>query len=156
LRRGAAGHELLSRALQQAAPEFETRRVRELRLTVSADRSSANAFLIVVTNTGPHPYEALRIGYERLLLHAEHFGLDSTHMPDNVARKEGPPLVIDVLAPGKAIEIVRSGYGTHDEYDGPRETVLDLAYRFQGREFAVQARRWADVTVVLPNARENY
>ena len=155
LRRGAAGNEILQRALDDARPGFEGCRVSDLRITVSAEGSAPDSFVIAVTNKGAHPYESLRVGYERLLLHAEHFGLDTTHMPQEVAWKPGEPLVIDVLRPGETTRLVRTGYGNHDAYDGPRETVLDLAYRFRGKAFHVPDRRWSPVTVDLPNAREN-
>lgn len=153
LRRGPSGNEYLRQAFKQARPEFESRRVRDLSIAVSAASSGPDHYLISVTNTGSRTYEGLRVHYEACLLDAENFGLDTTHMPSELARIPGEPIAIGNLPPGKTARIVRSGYGPHDQFDGPREMVLDLEYRLGGKSFTREDRRWSQVNIDLPNAR---
>jgi len=152
LRRGASGNELLRRALEQALPEFESRRVGDISITISPESSGPNCYLLAVTNTGHHTYEDLHVGYERLLLHAESFGLDTTHMPADMAWIAGEPVVIKALAPGKTACVVRNGYGSHEQFDGYRETVLDLEYRIGRKTVTTRDRRWSQAILDLPNA----
>ena len=127
----------------------------DISITVVADGSGPNRDLLLVRNLGSCTYENLRIHHEPLLLDAESFGLDTTHMPSEVARIPGEPVVIDTLAPGAIAKVVRAGYDAHDRYDGPGITALDLEFRVDGREFTQAARRWTQVHMDLPTARED-
>jgi len=141
------------RTLCPARRPIESRRVGDISIAVSPGSSGPKSYRLAITNNGPHAYENLRVGYERLLLHAENFGLDTTHMPSEQAWIAGEPVVIAALAPGETAHVLRDGYGSHEQFDGHRETVLDLEYRFRGKTITAQDRRWSEATVDLPNAR---
>ena len=152
LRRGFSGNELLQKAFNDARPDFERRRVSDLSITVTADKSAPDRYALAITNRGTQTYKALRVHYEPLLLHAESFGLDTTHMPADQAWIAGEPMIVDTLEPGTTARMVRKGFGSHDRFDGLRETVMDLEYRLGLKTVSSREQRWAEVTVDLPNA----
>ena len=153
LRRGAGGIEYLRQSLALTRPEFEARRAPGLSINVSPSPADPVGYVLTVANDGPHAYQNLHIDYGALLLNAEHFGLDTTHMSDADARKPGKPIEIGVLSAGQSVQVMRTGYESHDRYDGPHETVLDLQFQLQGRAFATRDRRWIPIFVNLPTAR---
>jgi len=151
--RGAGGNEYLGQVMKHARAEFEARRAGDLAITVSADSSGPDRYLISITNTSRHTYRDLRVHYEVLLLDAENFGHDTTRMPSEVARIPGEPLFIDALPPGKTAQVVRKGYGPRDRFDGPRKTALDLEFGVDGKQFTKADRRWSQGNVDLVNSR---
>jgi hypothetical protein len=150
LRRGAGGHAYLEEVFRQARPGFEARKVRDLSIDVAADAATSNRYLLRIRNTGMRTFNDLRIHYEPLLLFAEHFGLDSTHMPDDVAYAHGEPLILDALRAGETVVIAKSGYASADRYDGPPEAALDLEYRIGNRKVGRDDKHWVQATVCLP------
>jgi hypothetical protein len=155
LRRGPQGIEYLRQSFALTRPEFEARRAAGLSIVVSPYATDPASYVITVNNNGSHTYRKLLVRYEALLLYAGNFGLDTTHMPDKEARKPGGPIEIAVVSPGESVQVVRTGYGLHDEYDGPHETAVDLEYRLESKTFATDDRRWCQVTVNLRNARSD-
>ena len=153
LREGHGGHEWLRAAHELTRPEFEARRAAGLSIVVSPLGANASSYVISVTNQGPHEYARLRIGYEPLLLNAESFGLDTTHMPHAQAQKPGEPIEIAALPVDRTIEIARVGYDAHERYDGFRETAVDVEFELNGKRYSREDKRWCPVTVELPNAR---
>ena len=155
LRRGPQGIEYLRQSFALTRPEFEARRAAGLSIVVSPCATDRCSYVITVNNNGPHTYRNLLVRYESLLLDAGNFGLDTTHMPHEMARNPGAPIEIAVVAPGESVQVVRTGYGLHDEYDGYHETTVDLEYRLEGQTFATDDRRWSQVTVNLRNAKSD-
>jgi hypothetical protein len=155
LRRGTGGHAYLSEALKLARPDFESRGVRDLSITISADSSGPDRYLISVRNSGSRTFEELRVHHEPVLLDAESFGLDTTHMPSEQASIAGEPVLVDILPPGQTAAVVRSGYGPHERYDGPQETVFDVEYRSGGKSFTRENRHWCHVRVAMAKARSD-
>ena len=145
--------ELLQWALGQAWPGHEAREVKGLRIVVSADDSAADAYRVEVTNTGRHAFEQLTIDYRDILLWAESFGLDTTHMPAEQQYIAGEPIHIESLAPGGTARFVRKGYRDHEAYDGLRERLLNVEFVQDGQPATKADRRWAPAVVKLPNAR---
>lgn len=153
-RKGPIDDEIFLQAIEEAEREFQKRRVPDLLISVSADATSQAHYLISVTNTGARTFEDLRVKYEAFLLDAESFGLDTTHMPSELARRPGEPLLIRTLVPGQTVQEVRKGYGAQEDYDGFSEYRVELEYRAEGRTFVQHDRQWANVVVNLPNARK--
>jgi hypothetical protein len=123
LRRGAGKSEYLRQCHALTRPEFEGRRAAGLSIVVSPGTGDRTAYVIAVRNVGPNTYQNVRVRYEPLLLNAGNFGLDTTHMPSDVARKVAEIVEFPSIAPGQSVHVVRPGYGPHDQYDGPRTTV---------------------------------
>lgn len=155
LRQEPSDHPFMQRSIALTVPKFEACRAPGLSLVVEPDPDDAKRYLITITNAGRLTYENLRVRYERLLLDAESFGIDTTHMPSGLARKPGEAIEIHVLAPKQSIRLVRPGYGTHDEYHGPHESAVDLDFRLEGKTFTAEDRRWTQVTVQLPNSSKD-
>jgi len=153
LRRGPGGNEYLRQSFALTRPEFEARRAVGLSIVVSPCPSDPASYVITVSNDGPHTYQEVRVRYEPLLLDAGNFGLDTTHMPQDLARKPGAPIEVPLVPARSSVDLVITGYGSHDRYDGPRETAIDLEFRLEGREFSADDRRWTQATVNLPKAR---
>ena len=61
-------------------------------------------------------------------------------------------MVIETLPQGKTAVVLRDGFGSHEQFDGYRETVLDLEYRLGRKIVTTRDRRWGQATVDLPNA----
>lgn len=148
-KRGHAGHPYMREVIELAQPRFEARKVAELAVRIAPDASGPNRYAITVTNRGARAFEALRVHYEALLLFAEHFGLDTTHMPDDMARIAGEPLLIDSLPAGQSVTLVRPGYATRDRYDGPREAALDVEFNGAGLRGTAADRRWCLAEVAV-------
>ncbi len=153
LRRGDGGSAYLRKCYTLTRPEFEARRVAGLSIEVSPCPSDRTAYVIAVKNAGRNHYEHVRVRYEPLLLDAENFGIDTTHMPTEAARKAGESVEFASIAPGESAQVVRRGFGPHDKYDGPRKTALDLEFQLGNMKISVDDRRWSEVAVRLPNAR---
>jgi hypothetical protein len=153
LRRGAGESEYLRQCYALTRPEFEGRRAAGLSIVVSPCTGDRTAYVIAVRNVGPNTYQNVRVSYEPLLLNAGNFGLDTTHMPSQVARKVAEIVEFPSIAPGQSVHVVRPGYGPHDQYDGPRETAVDLDFQLDGTKFSANDRAWSEVSVDLPNAR---
>ena len=155
LRQGAVGHEYLRRCLVLTRPEFEERRAPGLSVNVSPLVADPKSYLITIANIGPHLYRDVRARYEPLLLNAESFSLDTTHMPSELAQKSGDPIQIDVIPAGRSIQMVRAGYDVHDRYDGRRETTMDLEFHLEGCPFTKEDRRWIPAFVNVPKAKRD-
>lgn len=128
-------------------------KVTDLRVEISAADASDCHYRISVTNTGKRRYGKLFLGYHDVLLYAERFSIDTTHMPREEWYIDGEPVFIEALEPGQTVQVVRSGYGTHGRYDGPRQAQIMLVYESEGRTAALTDRRWCYAIVKLPNAR---
>lgn len=103
--------------------------VRDLRVTVTAQPGSdPRLYRLEVRNSGNRDYRSLTLNDRELLLYAECFSLDTTHMPADQLYAAGEPLVIDHLAAGETAVLLRQGYGRHDRYDGPRRSEMPIAY----------------------------
>ena len=150
---GPCGNEYMRQVMELSRPVFDARRVRDLSITVSADISGPDRYLISIHNAGRHTYTDVRVHYETLLLDAESFGCDTTHMPTELSRIAGEAVSVDTIPPGTTARVARKGYGSHDQYDGPRETAVDLDYCLEGKQMTGQDRRWCHCNVELPNAR---
>jgi hypothetical protein len=154
-RRARTTEELLAWAREQARPDIEARHAKDVEIRVAADPGASNAYALSVTNTGPHAFRALEVDDRELLMWAENFGLDTTHMPDAQQYCACEPVVIDFLRPGEKVRLVRHGYGEHGRYDGARERTVHVAYVLRGRKVTRADRHWARVVVDLPHARRS-
>lgn len=85
----------------------------------------------------------LRVRYEALLLEAESFGIDTTHMPSELVRRPGEHAEARSNGPGD-----RDGYGAHEEYDGFVEFRVPLEYRSEGRSFVQHDKHGAALTLL--------
>jgi hypothetical protein len=128
-------------------------RVGDLQVQVSAVAGEPRHYRVSVHNSGERTFQDLRIRYEPILLEAERFGLDATHMPTASASIPGEPIVIDSLAAGETVDVVRQGYGEHARYDGPRDAQVMLEFRAGQETFRSEDRRWTSAVVDLPRAR---
>lgn len=144
--------QLLRQAIDEVEAERAQRRVRDLRIRVGADATGADLYRISVTNSGARVFEALHVAYEPVLLHAEKFGVDTTHMPPDLGWVAAEPLLLASIAPGQTVEVRRRGYGDHRRYDGPRAHPVRLAFSSGGTRVAFADGWWAQVDVDLPNA----
>jgi len=154
LREGAGGHPFMQKVFDKAGARFAARRVEDLSVSVAADSSARNRYVLSITNHGRRTFSRLRVHYEPLLLDAESFGQDTTHMPAERARTSGEPLRIPLLQPGTTERFVRAGWGSHNRYDGPRETAMDVEYRAGGEVVTAEDRRWCRVSVDLAGAQQ--
>src|SRR5437868_4536241 len=111
-----ADNEFLRQAYDLARPEFEARRIGELVVRVLPAISNPDIYTLTVTNLGAASFEELRIHYEPLLLYAGNFGLDTTHMSNDEAQMSGDPLLLEVLEPGRSVDIERKGYASLERF----------------------------------------
>lgn len=129
------------------------RRVHDLEVRIAAEHSDPYSYLITVANPGRRSFRKLRVNFRNVLLYAESFSLDTTHMPAEMQYSPGEPLLIDVLDPGQSIRVVREGYGTHERYDQFALMPVELEFEVDGGVFGVAEGRWCEAVVDLPNAR---
>ena len=141
------------KVMEEVDREREKLRVRDLVVTVTGDRSSQDHYVVAVRNTGKRPLENFRILYEPVLLDAENFGVDTTHMRSTETRIPGDPIHIETLDPGQSMQFVRKGWGDQASFDGLRECPVELVFEGQGGTPASNMKPWCDAMFKLPNAR---
>lgn len=130
------------------------REVTDLRVTVVAEPvPTGDCYRIEVRNRGAMSYESLTVTYRDLLLWAERFGLDTTHMPAQEQYAAEVPVRIDRLGPGEAAQFLRRGYGEHHHYDGPRLAETPLSFAVGDRVTTAINGCWCRAEVLLPGAR---
>ena len=131
--------------------EKEEVRVKDLDVSISSEQPSQNCYAITIKNTGNRLFKNLRVGYEKVLLDAENFGIDTTHMPTEDARISGEPIFIEKLSPAQSIKFVRNGWGSYVKFDGRKKFAVELD--FETNETSVDLKKWCYARVKLPNAR---
>ncbi|WP_431261649.1 hypothetical protein ACQ859_15220 [Roseateles chitinivorans] len=125
----------------------------DLHVRVSAQPGPLeDCYRVEISNSGARPYRDLTVAYADLLLWAERFGLDTTHMPANEQYGAGEPITIDCLAPGEARLYLRRGYGTHHRYDGPRVTRTSVSYTLDDQAVSPAEGHWCRIDIDLPGA----
>lgn len=130
------------------------RRVKDLLIHIGPEPSSDTSYLMSIINTGGAGYKNLRFLYADILLWAESFSIDTTHMPQEIQYAPGEPLVINYLAPGEKVEVTLEGYGTHDRYDAPSRRFIHLEYELHNKKVTLADKKWCYAFVDLPSARD--
>lgn len=149
----SATHKVLADMAEQALRTKAARQVHDLAVRISADSSSTYSYRISVSNNGRKTYRNLRVAYRNILLFADNFSVDVTHMPEEMRYADGAPLVLPVLGPGQTIEELRTGWGEHDRYDMRRAREAALEFESDDEVPGPEDKRYCLVTVDLPNAR---
>jgi hypothetical protein len=126
--------------------------IRDLKIRVRPDKSDDRKYVVQVTNTGKTPYENIAIDLREILLSAESFGLDTTHMPEDMQYAQGAPVRIAKLRPKETASMEITGYGTHDRYDLDRVRYAPVSFDRQVKE-QTDMPYWSEVIVDLPEAK---
>jgi hypothetical protein len=126
--------------------------IKDLKIRVRPDKSDDRKYVVQVTNTGKTPYENIAIDLRDTLLWAENFGLDTTHMPDEIQYAQGAPVRIAKLLPKETASIETTGYGTPDKYDMERVRYAPISFDRPIKE-QTDTPYWSEVVVDLPGAK---
>ena len=118
---------------------------------ISADQNDDCGYLFSITNTGDLDFNDVVIDYD-FLLDAWHFGYGG-HGSVYVKKKkiEGELLFLNHLAPGETVQVVRKGYGCHQQFVGNRVDYVRLEYRTTDQELI---KKELAVIVDLPGAKD--
>lgn len=118
---------------------------------ISADQNDDCGYLFSITNTGDLDFNDVDINYD-FLLDAWHFGYGghgSTYC--KIKKIEGELLFLKHLAPGETVQVVRKGYGCHQQFVGNRVDYVRLEYKTVAQELI---RKELAVIVDLPGAKD--
>lgn len=143
----------LMQAMREVEQEREKLRIKDIEVTVTACPNAPEHFLLTIKNRGEAAYKNLRVLYEPLLLDANSFGVDTTHMPDS--RIPGEPIQIEKLMPKQSVQFVRKGWGKASDYDGPKQNSLPLQFCSTGSPNQNASHPWCFIKLKLPNAKSN-
>jgi hypothetical protein len=141
-------------ALEKKRSDHARKKISDITIKISPSNESVTAYNISVENSGESTFQNIRVRYERILLWAELFGHDTTHMPWEHQFAEDEPLLIEKLPPSTVIEFSRKGFGSHERYDGPRATEVYITGQNEEIEgFPVNNFNWCEAIIELPNAK---
>lgn len=132
----------------------DKKRVRDLDVRVTVDGASNRAFAISIKNVGTSIYRNLTFHYGGILLHAENFGIDTTHMPVGMECIDGEEICVAQISPGETVTFIRQGYATHDMYNKESKRVVRLTFADAERSGRDAEVSWVYAVVDLPNARK--
>jgi hypothetical protein len=126
--------------------------IRDLKIVVRPEKSGYSKYVVQVANTGKAAYENIAIDLREILLWAENFGLDTTHMPADIQYAQGAPVRIEKLPPGETASVETTGYGPYDKYDLDRVRYAPVSFDRPIRE-QTNTPYWCELIVDLPGAR---
>ena len=142
------------KALEKKISDHASKKIPAITIKISPSNESVTAYKISVENSGESTFQNIRVRYEKILLWAELFGHDTTHMPWEHQFAKGEPLLIDKLPPSTVIEFSRKGFGSHERYDGPRTTEVYITGPTEEVVgFPVNNFNWCEAVIELPNAK---
>jgi hypothetical protein len=142
------------KALEKKIADHASKKIPDITIHISPSNESETSYKISVKNSGQSTYQNIRVRYESILLWAELFGHDTTHMPLEWQFANDEPLLIDKLPPSAVIEFSRKGFGSHKRYDGPRATEVYITGPTEKvAGFPVNNFNWCEAIIELPNAK---
>jgi hypothetical protein len=123
-------------------------------LSVCVDPSDEGGLIytISVKNTGGEVLNNVLIIYGPLL-HPGNFGLDDTHMPENIWVKA--PVLIPQIAPNETATFNAEGYDVPEKYDGLVRTTVAVDFPDLAEHSKFSGHYSVEAVVNLPNARKN-
>jgi hypothetical protein len=144
---------LVQRLVVKSEVAVQERKLADIEVTISAANDGPRFYNIDIENSGPSRFTDIDVDYRRILLWAERFSLDTTHMPKEHCYISGEPIHVDRLDAGQRVRLVRKGHGTHDRYDGPKVQRAVITFTRADSRATADDKRWCNVIVQLPNAR---
>ena len=123
-----------------------------LRVCVDQSGEGGLIYKISVKNTGDEVLNNFLIIYGPLL-HPGNFGLDDTHMPENIWVKA--PVLIPQIAPNETVTFNAEGYDVPEKYDGLMRTTVAVDFPDLAENSKFSGCYRVEVDVNLPEARKN-
>lgn len=139
--------------LMEAYKKDQSRKTKDIEVKVSSSTTSKHHYLLTIKNTGRIRLNNIRIFYEPFILDAESFGVDTTHMPDNIATIHDDPIIIESLRENETITFERKGWGAHEDYVGPKRGAMEIGFVANGDIPERKDRKFCLAKMALPNAR---
>jgi hypothetical protein len=109
-------------------------------------------YKISVKDTGNEVVNNVLINYGPLL-HPGKFGLDDTHMPEDIWVKA--PVLVRQIAPNETATFSAEGYDVPEKYDGLMRTTVAVNFPDLDETSKVSGYYEVEVDVNLPKARKN-
>lgn len=146
---------LVQRLVVQSEVAERERQLADVEVTVSPVVAQDFLYNIDIENIGPSRLTDIHIDYRRILLWAERFSIDTTHMPEDQCYISGDPIHVYQLDAGQRVRLVRKGYWSHDRYDGPQVHHAPITFVRGDSRATADDKRWCNVLVRLLNARRS-
>lgn len=139
--------------LVEAYKKDQSRKTKVIETKVFPSTTSENHYLLTIKNNGQIRLNNIRIFYEPFILDAESFGVDTTHMPDKIATIHDDPIIIESLRENETITFERKGWGTHEDYVGPKRGAMEIGFVTNEEIPERKDRKFCLAKMELPNAR---
>lgn len=131
--------------------DLKSSEIKDIKIKIQAGQKSKKDFIVKITNIGHHTFKNIDIDIKNILLWAESFGVDTTHMPSDFQYGTTADCKAEEIKPNETIEIGIAGYGSHEQYDLERIRYAKISFSSPEKE-KLHIPYWVEIVVDLPNS----